>query len=334
MSGLTFQMLLYVPLGVVVGSLLQRVPAGIRRRLVVRFVTSPLDAESRPYLAQFVLRALLAGLVVASGSLAILRIGLGDAEIRTQWVLVAGSALVFVLLQLIPSRSVSRALNVVVLVVAAFLSFQLAQVHFRSSVESAVSIAAPFEGEWAFTSAGRSTLINPHYALGSNQKYAADLVVDRGGRTFEGTRELASSYHCWDEPILAPADGVVVAVENDHQDWPVGQRDHANPAGNLVIIDIGDGLYVMMAHLRMGSVTMAEGERVVVGDVVGRCGNSGNTSEPHLHMQVQDSPVFNFEDRIETFPFRFTNTIHIRGGTEYPEQQDQFRRNDLVRTKP
>ena len=166
-----------------------------------------------------------------------------------------------------------------------------------------------------------------------HQKYAADLVVDRGGRTFEGTRELASSYHCWDEPILAPADGVVVAVENDHQDWPVGQRDHANPAGNLVIIDIGDGLYVMMAHLRMGSVTMAEGERVVVGDVVGRCGNSGNTSEPHLHMQVQDSPVFNFEDRIETFPFRFTNTIHIRGGTEYPEQQDQFRRNDLVRTK-
>ncbi len=91
----------------------------------------------------------------------------------------------------------------------------------------------------------------------------------------------------------------------------------------------------------MGSATVAEGQRVAVGEVVARCGNSGNTAEPHLHMQVQDSPKSANEhqsdpvrDELQTFPFRFTNITHIRGGTEYSEQQTQLRRNDRVRTNP
>lgn len=79
---------------------------------------------------------------------------------------------------------------------------------------------------------------------------------------------------------------------------------------------------------------------MAVGEMVGRCGNSGNTSGPHLHMQVQDSPksvnehqADAVQDGLQTFPFRFTNVTHIRGGTEYAEQQDQLRRNDVVRTE-
>ena len=277
---------------------------------------------------------------MASAWLAIPRIEAADLPgYRTQMLLVAGPLLVFVLLQLIPSRPVSRSLNLVAVIVVTFLGFQLVQIHFWSGTDNAVSIAAPFEGEWYISSGGRSTLINHHYTPLADQRYAIDLVIERDGRTYKGDKNELASYYCWDQPILAPANGVVVAVENGLQDWPVGQSDPLHAAGNGVVIDIGDGLYVQFAHLQMGSVPVTEGQRVAVGDVVGRCGNSGNTAEPHLHMQVQNSPKSvnqhqsdTVRDELQTFPFRFNNATHIRAGTEYPEQQSQFRRNDRVRT--
>lgn len=334
-------LLLLAPVAVVVATIAQRVLAIFQRRLVVRFVTNLFDVENRPYLVQFVLRAVLAGLVVATGMMAMPRFGITDSEYFVIIALLfAGPALIFAALQLIPSRPASRSLNLVAIIVVAFLSFQLVQIHFQSDLEDAVSIAAPFEGESFISSGGRSTLINHHYTLLADQRYAVDLVISRDGRTFEGDGSELASYYCWNQPILAPADGVVVAVENGHQDWPVGQSDPNNAAGNVVVIDIGDGLYVQYAHLRMGSVPVIEGQRVTAGDVVGRCGNSGNTAEPHLHMQVQDSPKSvnqhqsdSVQDELHTFPIRFTNVIHVRGGTEHPEQQDQLRRNDIVRTE-
>ena len=92
----------------------------------------------------------------------------------------------------------------------------------------------------------------------------------------------------------------------------------------------------MFAHLRQGSAPVAEGDRVVAGEVIGRLGNSGNTTEPHLHLQVQDSPDFPtefFDTSIETFPIQFTNITHLRDGTDHPEQQDQLRRNDSIRVE-
>ena len=337
----TYALLLVVPIGVVLATLLQRLLAWIQGRLNVRFVTRPLDVENRRYLAQFALRALLAGLAVASARLAIPRIeAAGLPAYRTQMLLVAGPLLVFVLLQLIPSRPVSRSLNLAAVIVVAFLSFQLVQINFWSGTDDAVAIAAPFEGEWYISSGGRSTLINHHYTPLADQRYAIDLVIERNGRTYEGDKNDLASYYCWDQPILAPADGVVVVVENGLQDWPVGQSDPLHAAGNGVVIDIGDGLFVQFAHLRMGSVPVTEGQQVAVGDVVGRCGNSGNTAEPHLHMQVQDSPksvnqhqLDAMQGELQTFPFRFTDATHIRAGTEYPEQQSQLRRNDRIRTE-
>lgn len=341
LPGQAVLLLLLTPVAVVVATIAQRVLAIFQRRLVTRFVTNPFDVENRPYLAQFVLRAVLAGLVVTTAMMAIPRFNVTDSEYFEMVALLsAGPALIFAVLQLIPSRLVSRSLNLVAVIVVAFLSFQLVQVHFQSDLEEAVSIAAPFDGESFISSGGRSTLINHHYTLLADQRYAIDLVISRDGRTFKGDSNELASYYCWNQPILAPAGGVVVAVENGHQDWPVGQRDPDNAAGNVVVVDIGDGLYVQFAHLRMGSVPVIEGQQVIAGDVVGRCGNSGNTAEPHLHMQVQDSPKSvnqhqsdSVQDDLRTFPIRFTNVTHVRGGIEHPEQQDQLRRHDIIRTE-
>lgn len=60
--------------------------------------------------------------------------------------------------------------------------------------------------------------------------------------------------------------------------------------GNHVVLDLGDGTYALYAHLRRGSLTVREGDRVTAGQPLARCGNSGNSTEPHLHFQLMDGP--------------------------------------------
>ena len=62
------------------------------------------------------------------------------------------------------------------------------------------------------------------------------------------------------------------------------------PAGNHVVLDLGHGEYALLAHMQRGSVRVRVGDRVRTGDVLGLTGNSGNSSEPHLHFHVQDRP--------------------------------------------
>jgi len=336
----TFPMLLVAPLVVAVASLAQRALAAVQGRLETAFISDPFAPDNTRYLAQFGLRAGLAGLTVGVALLAIPDIELaGMPGQRGQWMIIAVPLLVFVALQLVPSRPVSRSLNLVAGVVVVFLAFQLVQVHYRSGLDEAVDMAAPVSGEWYIGSAGRSTLINHHYTVLADQQYAVDLAIEHDGRTYDGDRTVLAAYYCWEQPILAPADGIVVAAENGHRDWPIGERDTTFAAGNVVVIDIGDGRFVQLAHLKMGSIPVAVGDRVAVGDVVGRCGNSGNTAEPHLHLQVQDSPKSVNEhqaelpqDELNTFPFRLTDVSLIRAGVDHDEQFSQLRRNDRIRT--
>ena len=119
-------------------------------------------------------------------------------------------------------------------------------------------------------------------------------------------------------PVLAPADGVVVRVhgrERDHRSrssrpsllylFAEGSlRELTGPGrvlGNHVVLDLGDGVYAVLAHLRRGSLRVTKGQRVAAGEQVAECGNSGNSTEPHLHFQLQDHPSVLFAAGL---PFR------------------------------
>lgn len=149
----------------------------------------------------------------------------------------------------------------------------------------------PFDGEWSVFWGGRSVAENYH-AVDRGQRFAYDLLLLRDGRSHDGDASVLSNYHCWGEPILAPADGTVVATVGDLPDQAIGSTDTAHPAGNHVVLDLGHGEYAFLAHLRQGSLAVQEGDRVQQGQQLGECGNSGNTSEPHLHVHLQDSPRF------------------------------------------
>ena len=147
----------------------------------------------------------------------------------------------------------------------------------------------PFTGEWFVVWGGR-TLEQNYHAADRAQRFALDMLIYRSGVTHTGDATKVESYYCWDQPILAPGAGTVAAVVNDLPDNPIGQTDPQNPAGNHVVIDLGNSEFAFLGHMRQGSIAVKVGDTVAVGDELGRCGNSGNTSEPHLHMHLQTTP--------------------------------------------
>jgi murein DD-endopeptidase MepM/ murein hydrolase activator NlpD len=148
------------------------------------------------------------------------------------------------------------------------------------------------------------------------------VITDDDGRTHDETGGL-ESFYCFDEPILAPADGTVVSVKDGHRDHhrTTGWLDplQYRLLGNYVVIEHTGGEYSFLAHLKKGSVCVSEGEQVVQGEQIGRCGHSGNSSEPHLHFHVQDHANFYLGAGLPIM-FSDTMTSHPAGNQTTAEE--------------
>ncbi|GAA4379869.1 M23 family metallopeptidase [Agromyces bauzanensis] len=178
-----------------------------------------------------------------------------------------------------------------------------------------VVLALPFTERWLVQNSP-ARRVPSHGTDLFGGRYATDFVgVDERRRT-AGERDWGTlfgteppeRFFAFGRPILAPADGVVVAVhdgEPDHEarrsqlalvGYMLGQAQRARRgvgaiAGNHVIIALRDGsAFVALVHLRKGSLRVAVGDAVTTGQQVGSCGNSGNSTQPHVHVQVMDGP--------------------------------------------
>lgn len=156
----------------------------------------------------------------------------------------------------------------------------------RLKYHTKTALQLPVGGFWYVFWGGRTVAENYHAAY-PDQRFALDLLVARGGSSYRGDGSRLSDYYCFGRPLYAPGAGIVVATESDLPDLPIGESDIQNITGNYVMIDHQNGEFSLLGHLRQGSVTVAAGEKVEAGMPIGRCGNSGNTSEPHLHYQLQ-----------------------------------------------
>jgi hypothetical protein len=128
------------------------------------------------------------------------------------------------------------------------------------------------------------------------QRFAFDYVrVDTAGRSFSGDRLRNASYYAEGNEAIAVADGIVVETKDSIPENIPGPQSRAVPitletvGGNHVILDIGGGHYAFYAHLRPGSLRVRTGDHVRRGQVIGLVGNSGNSTEPHLHFHVADA---------------------------------------------
>ncbi len=166
---------------------------------------------------------------------------------------------------------------------------------------STVRFRLPLEGPVTVVWGGESLQVNYHAVL-ADQRWAYDLLVTRDGRSHSADGTRLEDYFYYDRPVLAPADGTVRMVRDGEPDRgidePVGGRI---AAGNHAVIEVADGAFLVVAHLRPGSVRVAPGEVVEVGQVIGRAGNSGNSSEPHVHLHLQDILEFQVGEGIPFF---------------------------------
>ena len=156
----------------------------------------------------------------------------------------------------------------------------------RLTYRTKTALQLPVGGLWYVFWGGRTVAENYHAAY-PDQRFALDLLVTRGDSSYRGDGTELSDYYCFGRPLYAPGAGVVIDTVPDLPDQAIGQRDMENIGGNYVIIDHQNGEFSFLGHLRQGSLEVAAGDRVEAGDPVGRCGNSGNSSEPHLHYQLQ-----------------------------------------------
>jgi murein DD-endopeptidase MepM/ murein hydrolase activator NlpD len=168
----------------------------------------------------------------------------------------------------------------------------------------------PAGGEW-FVYWGGDTDRTNYHVRAPDQRHAYDLVVWRNGATHRGAGTENDDYWAWGQEVLAPAAATVVEALDgvtDNQPQTAGAPadggqatggqaaggqaaggEATHPAGNHVLLDVGHGEYVLLAHFQEGSVRVKAGDRVEEGQVLGLCGSSGNSSEPHIHVHLQDS---------------------------------------------
>jgi hypothetical protein len=145
------------------------------------------------------------------------------------------------------------------------------------------------------------------------QSYALDIVrIDRFARRAEGLwPEDPLRYHIFGEPVYAPCTGVVAQIEDQLPDQKPPQTDRRHPAGNFARLECGEA-DVLLAHLMYSSLTVRSGQWVQTGQLIGRVGNSGLSTEPHLHLHAQHrGPAHNFLEG-EPMPIWVDGRILVR----------------------
>jgi hypothetical protein len=175
-----------------------------------------------------------------------------------------------------------------------------------------IEVVPPVRGRWVAVNSPADH-VPSHFVHAYGQTYAIDLVhqpdeeIDWKGVHSWPPARPPQAFVGFGQPVYAAADGVVAKkfdLLRDHwsrDSWPGllyvfiegNLRELVGPwfiLGNHVVIDMGNGVYAAYAHLRRGSVRVKKGQRVTAGEQIAECGNSGNSSEPHLHFQLMDHP--------------------------------------------
>jgi hypothetical protein len=184
----------------------------------------------------------------------------------------------------------------------------------------------PFSGVWKVTNGGRTVETNNHSDPERSPKsmqYAYDFRLEH-----TGSGEKLDDYEVFGKEVISPANGKVIQVINGAIDVLPGERDRGNGVGNMIITDYENGEYSLLCHLKYNSIKIAVGDEIKQGQVVGLCGNTGNTSEPHVHFQLQDGP---FMHNSNALPAQFRKiTVNGEIKENYEPIRGEMVANDIL----
>ncbi len=163
--------------------------------------------------------------------------------------------------------------------------------------QTITDLELPFEEEWYIFNGGKTHREGAHHftTRGGGERYAYDIVIVVDTETSTGIERNTHSgdgsenndYYCFGKRLNAPGDGNIIEIENNIEDNQPGNLNRNQPGGNYIIIDHLNGETSILAHLKKESIIVSVGDTVVKGQEVGKAGNSGNSTEAHLHYQLE-----------------------------------------------
>ncbi|MDX8389686.1 MAG: urea transporter [Mariprofundaceae bacterium] len=164
-----------------------------------------------------------------------------------------------------------------------------------------VPVCPPFYGRWMVYQGfdGKHTHQAPW-------QHALDFfLTDNHGRSFRSDGVTLQDYFCFGLPIVSPVEGYVVQTNDRLEDNQPGHVDMENNWGNYILIRMPQGLYLLLAHLKQGSIDVDVGSYLRPGQSLAQCGSSGRSPQPHLHMHVQWGEALGSA----THPFHLTTVL-------------------------
>lgn len=185
-------------------------------------------------------------------------------------------------------------------------------------IPEGIHLAFPLrKGRYYIAHGGNNIVTNHHYDV-SAQKYALDIVKlnSFGLRSRNLNPRTLENYNILGDTLYSPCNGTIKNLIDDHLDLEPGLMDSEHPAGNYLVIEMDNtDLAVVLAHIMKGSFLVRVGDIVQQGQPLAKVGNSGNTTEPHLHIHAvkneSGDPLFEGEG----IPIKFNNRFLIRNDT-------------------
>jgi hypothetical protein len=158
---------------------------------------------------------------------------------------------------------------------------------------NATKMTLPFSDEWFVFWGGDTKQQNYHVAYRA-QKNAFDiLITDTKGKSFKTDGKTNEDYYAFGQPLNSPCDAEIVMVTDSIADNVPGVMNARQVTGNTVVLKTANNEYILFAHFKINSIKVKKGEIVKRGQLLGFCGNSGNSSEPHLHFHIQNKENMN-----------------------------------------
>jgi murein DD-endopeptidase MepM/ murein hydrolase activator NlpD len=155
-------------------------------------------------------------------------------------------------------------------------------------IRNSTKLILPFNDQWTVTWGGDTKELNYHVESAA-QKNAFDLVVtNEKGNSYRTDGKTNEDYYAFGKELIAPCDGEVVLAVDGVKDNVPGILNPIYVPGNTVIIKTQNNEYLFFAHFKQHSIIVKQGQKVKQGQLLGLCGNSGNSSEPHLHFHIQN----------------------------------------------
>lgn len=146
----------------------------------------------------------------------------------------------------------------------------------------------PFNEEWTVLWGGDTKEKNYH-VIDKAQKNAFDFVITNSqGKSYKNAGTKNEDFYAYGKQLIAPTDGEIILVVDGIKDNKPGKTNPVYVPGNTVIIKTKNNEYLFFAHFKQHSIVVKQGQIVKQGDLLGLCGNSGNSTEPHLHFHIQN----------------------------------------------